>query len=76
MKTCEFRSACGLYNDLEARRPITLESIKEEYCDTGYSECARYMISKARGPNNVSKYLFPEDILEACRIMDEFDNLQ
>ncbi len=71
MKTCEFRPSCGLYNDLKSRRPITLESIKEEYCDTNYSECARFLVSKVHGPVNVSKYLFPEDIQEACKLLDE-----
>jgi len=47
--------------------------IKEEYCDSNYSRCARFMVYKARGPYNVSKYLFPEDIHEACKILDELN---
>lgn len=71
MDTCGFRMSCVFYNDLKERRPVTLGYIKEEYCDSNYSLCARFMVYKARGPCNVSKYLFPEDIHEACKILDE-----
>jgi len=73
MNTCEFQSSCTFYNELKERRPAILESIKEEYCDSGYSECARFMVFKARGPRRVSRYLFPEDIHEACKILDELN---
>ena len=73
MKTCEFLSSCDFYNDLRKRRPITLESVKEEYCDSNYTQCARFMVSRLHGPGRVSKYLFPEDIQEACKILDERD---
>jgi hypothetical protein len=73
MNTCEFQSSCTFYNDLKERRPAILASIKEEYCDSSYSECARFMVSKAHGPVCVPKYLFPEDIHEACKILDELE---
>ncbi len=71
MNTCEFRSSCALYIDLKGRRPITLDSIKKEYCDSDYSHCARFMVSKVSGPGSVSEFLFPEDIDEACEILGE-----
>ena len=73
MDTCEYRSSCTFYNELKERRPLTLESIKEEYCDSSYSRCARFMVYKTHGPYNVSKYLFPEDIHEACKILDDLN---
>lgn len=73
MSPCEFLSTCTFYNDLKERRPAILESIKEEYCDSGYSECARFMVSKAHGPKRVSRDLFPEDIHEACKLLDELN---
>ncbi len=73
MDTCGFRSSCVFYNDLLGKRPITMGYIKEEYCDSNYSRCARFMVYKARGPYNVSKYLFPEDIHEAYKILDELN---
>jgi len=73
MDMCEYRSACAFYTELKERRPLTLESIKEEYCDGNYSGCARFMVYKTHGPYNVSKYLFPEDIHEACKILDDLN---
>jgi hypothetical protein len=73
MDTCEYQSSCTFYNDLKESRPAILGSIKEEYCDSSYSACARFMVSKAHGPRHVSRYLFPEDIHEACKILDELN---
>jgi hypothetical protein len=73
MNTCEYQLSCIFYNDLKENRPVILKSVKEEYCDSRYSECARYLVSKAHGPHTVSKFLFPEDIQEACKILDELN---
>ena len=73
MNTCEFQSSCTFYNDLKERSPAILRSLQEEYCNFSYSECARFMVSKAHGPRRVSRYLFPEDIHEACKILDEIN---
>ena len=73
MNACEFQSSCTFYNDLKERSPVILKSIKEEYCDSGYSECARFIVSKFHGPSRVSKHLFPEDTYEACKILDELN---
>lgn len=71
MDTCEFKSTCLFYNDLKERRPVTLRYIKDEYCDSNYSVCARFMVSKAHGRRHVPRCLFPEDIHEACKLLDE-----
>jgi len=67
---CEFQAEC-FYFILMQSKPYTLEYLKEEYCDMNFSRCARYMISKAHGPYHVPKYLFPEDIKDAGRILDD-----
>jgi hypothetical protein len=74
MDTCEYQSSCAYYNILKIKSPVILGYIKEEYCDSSYSECARFMVSKAHGPKHVPIYLFPEDIHEACKILDELNN--
>lgn len=71
MNPCEFQSCCAFYNDLKKRSPTILKSIEEEYCDGGYSECACFIVSKFHGPGHVSKNLFPEDMHEACKILEE-----
>ena len=67
---CEFQPACFYYNLIQFK-PVSLEYLKDEFCDSNYSKCARYMISKAHGPYHVPKYLFPEDIQDACKILDD-----
>jgi len=73
MNTCEFKSSCILFNELKERSPAIHKAIKEDYCDSGYSECARFIVSRFHGPGRVSKYLFPEDTQEACKMLDEFN---
>jgi len=73
MSACEFRSSCNYHNILKVKSPVILRYIEEEYCDSSYSECARFIVSKTIGPKAVPKYLFPEDIHEACKILDELD---
>ena len=73
MSACEFQSSCSYHNILRIKSPIILRYIQEEYCDSSYSECARFIVFKTRGPHAVPKYLFPEDIQEACKILDELN---
>jgi len=73
MTSCEFQSSCTYYNVLKEKSPVILGYVKEEYCDSSYTACARFMVSKAHGPKYVPKYLFPEDILEAGKILDELN---
>jgi hypothetical protein len=73
MDRCEFQSSCFFYSNLMKSRPLTLEYIKEEYCDSNYAKCARFMMSKVHDPYKVPKYLFPEDIHEACKILDDLN---
>jgi len=56
MNTCEFKSSCTLFNELKERSPAIHKAI----------------VSRFHGPERVSKYLFPEDTQEACKILDEF----
>jgi hypothetical protein len=72
MDTCEFQS-CSLFIDLNEKRPALLKKIKEKYCDSDFSACARYMVFKALGPGHVPRYLFPGHATEACKIIDEFN---
>ena len=69
MDTCRFRSSCTYVDDLRQRRPVTLDNIKKRYCDSNYFGCARFMVSQVHGPACVSRYLFPEDVEEACSIL-------
>lgn len=67
---CEFQPACFYYNFIQFK-PASLEYLKDEYCNINFYKCARYMISKAHGPYHVPNYLFPEDMQDACKILDD-----
>lgn len=73
MNTCEFLSSCIFFNELKERGSIILKPIKEDYCDSSYSECARFIVSRIHGPSRVSIDLFPEDMQEACKMLDELN---
>jgi len=73
MDTCEFQSSCAFYNELKEEKPTVLKYLMDEYCNNNYSECARYLVSKLHGPSHVSRDLFPEDMQEACKILDELN---
>jgi len=73
MGTCELRSACFFYSNLIKTRPRTLEYIKADFCESNYTGCARYMISRAHGSHKVPDYIFPDDIQEACKFLDELN---
>ncbi len=73
MNACVYQSSCSFHNDLNEIRPAVLKSIKAEYCDNRYSKCARFVLSNTHGPRLVSRYLLPEDIHGACKILDELD---
>jgi len=73
MNTCEFQSSCSFYNDLMKRRSPLLKYVVDEHCNSNYTECARFMVSKTLGPSHVPSNLFPEDMLEARKILDDLN---
>ncbi len=75
MGRCEFRSSCELLDVLKEISPFALEETIDGYCDSSYSLCAGYMIQSTCGPGKVPKYLFPDDIQEACKIIGELGPL-
>lgn len=70
MDSCEFQSFCFFYN-LMTNKPYTLKYLKDEFCDDNYFKCSRFMISKVHGANRVPKHLLPEDVQEACKMLDD-----
>lgn len=70
MDSCEMKNVCFFHSYLSRHLPRSLAHLEKDYCDTSYAECARFMVYKATGPYHVPKELFPEDIHEACRILD------
>ena len=59
MATCEYRTSCGFFNKMVAGMPNTIDDLRDKYCNGDFSKCARFMISKTRGIDNVPDNLSP-----------------
>jgi hypothetical protein len=46
------------------------EDMKRKYCGGGSSQCARYIIAKALGLNEVHWNLFPNDLIKANILLE------
>ena len=61
MADCELIEKCIFFNDRMANMPSMASSYKRNYCQGDNSQCARYMVFKAKGRENVPTNLFPND---------------
>ena len=59
MTDCELLEGCAFFNDKMADMPATAELYKDKYCREDNLECARFMVFKALGRENVPLDLFP-----------------
>jgi hypothetical protein len=59
MSECELLEKCPFFNDKMAKMPFAANSLKQIYCKSNYSICARYMIAKSYGREYVPIDLFP-----------------
>lgn len=68
---CECLPKCIFFNDNMKDMPATAGMYKKKYCLGNNSDCARFMVFKAMGTENVPKDLFPNHIDRALRIIKE-----
>lgn len=73
METCEYWLSCTLFDEFQERKPLSLDAIKDDYCASNYSHCARYMIHRTYGPRKVPKSLLPDDMLVANKVLDDLE---
>lgn len=59
MADCEMIAKCIFFNDKMSNKPGTASIMKQEYCKDQFSDCARYVVCKAVGRENVPGDLFP-----------------
>ncbi len=69
MADCEKLEKCPFFNDHMANKPATAGMMKTRYCHGDRTECARYMVSTAKGPGAVPADLFPNMIERARMIL-------
>jgi hypothetical protein len=69
MADCELIGGCIFFNNQMANMPGTVEMYKMTYCRGTHAECARYLVFKAVGRENVPKDLFPNQKERVQRII-------
>jgi hypothetical protein len=69
MADCECIGGCVFFNDKMAHKPATAELIKNRYCHSDNSDCARYMVRQTLGKDKVPSDLFPGDLGKAKLII-------
>lgn len=71
MSECELLAGCIFFNDKMADQPATADLLKVRYCKGDNSKCARYMVYKAKGRDNVPPDLFPGQLTRANSIIQK-----
>lgn len=69
MAECECLPKCVFFNDKMADMPTMAASMKKRYCLGDNTNCARYMVFKAKGRENVPADLFPNNEARAKAIL-------
>ena len=54
---CECLDGCIFFNDKMAEMPSMADQLKDRYCRAEYASCARYLVFKAVGKDNVRRHL-------------------
>ena len=69
MADCECLAGCVFFNDKMKNMPTMANQYKEKYCRGDNSKCARFMVFKALGRENVPTTLFPNQVDAAQKIL-------
>lgn len=69
MADCSLMETCIFFNDRMASMPSIAGLYKDRYCRTDNSGCARYVVFKALGRENVPPSLYPNDLDKARAII-------
>ena len=60
MADCELINGCIFFNDKMQNMPATAEMLKNKFCRDQSNQCARYMVFKTLGREQVPADLFPQ----------------
>ena len=66
---CEKLPTCIFFNDQMDGMPAVAELLKNQYCRSGFSACARYRVATRLGASAVPKDLFPSDTARADALL-------
>ncbi len=60
MATCEFCDTCSFFKEEFRDNPHTKEFLCDTYCNSHFTTCARYILAKSNGIDNVPHDLLPD----------------
>lgn len=69
MAECQLTEKCIFFNDRMSHMPGMAEIYKDRYCRDDHDMCARYMVFKALGRENVPFDLFPNERDRALEVI-------
>jgi hypothetical protein len=71
MKECAIIDECRFFNDQQPRIHTAKERevMKRKFCGGGSSQCARFIVAKALGSDEVPENLYPEDLFRVSIIL-------
>ena len=70
MAECECLPRCPFFNDKMADQPVTAELMKKQYCRDQFEDCARYIVFKALGREEVPANMFPHQKDRALELLN------
>lgn len=70
MADCPRLAKCPFFNDQMADMPSMAGIIKQRYCRTDNTHCARFMVAEALGPEAVPSDLYPSQVDRAKAILE------
>jgi hypothetical protein len=70
MADCELLAGCIFFNNQMKDMPSMADLYKKNFCRGDASQCARYVMSKAVGRENVPEDLFPNQMDRAKKLLE------
>ena len=59
MDECEYGTECSEF--FEGKLKGTVSIYRQNYCNSNFSKCARYLVRKSKGRGKVPESLFPHE---------------
>jgi hypothetical protein len=69
MADCPSLPKCPFFNDRMANRPAMTAMLKRNYCQTDNTQCARWIVSQAKGGPAVPPDLYPNELERAEQLV-------
>lgn len=71
MSGCANAESCRFFAETIVGMPALAEIYRQNYCETDFESCARYFLYTRLGPGNVPPDLWPNQMVEAQRYLEE-----